>query len=141
MPGWVVLVQDITFQFIVCHKELSHENPIGAPYYGFYKNSRPLLNTFIPVTVTLELILFIHLSLVDIDTTGRPFELGHQFFNLDYVKIEFDLVMVQQASKYHSEVEKAIRELLKQQFPGSSLGIIDGYDLVRQGVLHVVFLL
>ncbi|KAG1761233.1 hypothetical protein EDD22DRAFT_847911 [Suillus occidentalis] len=109
---------------------------IGSPgrrHYlqKFYKNSRLLLNTFLPLTATLELpmqaqissvpIFFVHLTLVDINITGSPFELGYQFLqsyffcgSLGYVKIEFDIAIAQKASKYHHEVEKVVKELLKE---------------------------
>ncbi|KAG2742479.1 hypothetical protein P692DRAFT_20664747, partial [Suillus brevipes Sb2] len=28
-----ILAKDVTFRCIVCHRELSHQNPAGAPYF------------------------------------------------------------------------------------------------------------
>ncbi|KIK39220.1 hypothetical protein CY34DRAFT_89628, partial [Suillus luteus UH-Slu-Lm8-n1] len=86
----------------------------------------------LPVEASLELsmqaqtspepVLFVHLSLVDINTTGGPFKLSHQFLQpyfprggLGYVKIEFNIAMPQKASKYRCEVEKVVRELFKER--------------------------
>lgn len=72
--------------------------------------------------ISSEPVLLVHLSLVDIDTTGGPFELSHQFLQpyfprggLGYVKIEFDIATAQKASKYRREVEKVVRELFKER--------------------------
>jgi hypothetical protein len=72
--------------------------------------------------ISSEPVLFVHLSLIDIDTTGGPFELGHQFLQpyfprggLGYFKIEFDLATAPKATKYRRDVEKVVRDLLKQR--------------------------
>jgi hypothetical protein len=72
--------------------------------------------------ISSEPVLFVHLSLVDIDTNGGPFELAHHFLQpyfprggLGYLKIDFDLATAQKATKYRREVEKAVRDLLKQR--------------------------
>lgn len=72
--------------------------------------------------ISSEPVLFVHLSLVDIDTTGGAFALSHQFLQpyfprggLGYVNIEFDIATAQKASKYRREVEKVVRELFKER--------------------------
>jgi hypothetical protein len=72
--------------------------------------------------ISSEPVLFLHLSLVNVDTTGGPFELAYQFLEpyfprggLGYYHVEFDLATAQNATKYRREVEKVVRELLLQR--------------------------
>lgn len=67
-------------------------------------------------------VLFVHLSLVNINKIGGPFELAHQFLEpyfpqggLGYCNIEFDLATAQSATKYRREVDKVVRDLFKQR--------------------------
>ncbi|KIK31612.1 hypothetical protein CY34DRAFT_103044, partial [Suillus luteus UH-Slu-Lm8-n1] len=56
---------------------------------GFYRDGKPIFDTFLQICRTLELshqaqvlaetMLFVHLNLINNDTTGGPFRLAHNF--------------------------------------------------------------
>lgn len=57
-----ILSQDITFRYIICHRELIYQNPAGTFYfvspfisYLFVSNSRLVFNTFLLIIAALEL--------------------------------------------------------------------------------------
>ncbi|KAG2353859.1 hypothetical protein BDR07DRAFT_1495506 [Suillus spraguei] len=134
-----ILSQDIIFRCIVCHIDQQAVDNKRTPYFGFYKDGVPVLNTFLPILATLEVsrraqissssVLFVHLTLVDNDTTGGPFELAYrlleQYFprgGSDYKEITFDIATKTKATDYLEQVCKLVQALQKQR-PWSRLVI------------------
>ncbi|KAG2335982.1 hypothetical protein BDR05DRAFT_1006279 [Suillus weaverae] len=128
-----ILGQDVTFNCIVCHMvEQQQVEQRHEPYFGFYKGGRPVLDKFLPILATLEVslraqissatALFIHLALVDNDTTGGPFNLAYKFLKpyfprggIAYHEVTFDIATVSKATSYQEQVNKLVHALLKQR--------------------------
>jgi hypothetical protein len=99
---------------------------------GFYKHGRPVFPKFLPILATLEIsqraqissasVLFVHLKLVDCDTTGSPFHLAHDFYRpyfplggIEFCEMEFDVATGAKSTMYQRTAAKHIRELLNQR--------------------------
>lgn len=99
---------------------------------GFYKHGRPVLPKFLPILATLEIsqraqissasVVFVHLKLVDCDTTGSPFLLAHNFYRpyfpqggIEFCEVEFDVATGAKSAIYQRTAAKHIRELLNQR--------------------------
>ncbi|KAG2029993.1 hypothetical protein BDR03DRAFT_987384 [Suillus americanus] len=119
-----ILAPDITFR-----KQEGQRH--SKPYVGFYKGEVPVLSDFLPILTTLEIsplvetssatIMFIHLNLVNNDTTGGPFNLAYQFLvpyfprgGIMYQDMEFDIATVEKATAYQRKVDKLVQDLLKK---------------------------
>ncbi|KAG2028766.1 hypothetical protein BDR03DRAFT_1019368 [Suillus americanus] len=127
-----ILAPDVTFRCIVCHIGRKQEGQRRSePYFGFYKGEVPVLSDFLPILTTLEIsplaeissatVMFIHLNLVNNDTTGGPFNLAYQFLapyfprgGITYQDMEFDIATAEKATAYQRKVDKLVRDLLKK---------------------------
>ncbi|KAG1897765.1 uncharacterized protein F5891DRAFT_1191689 [Suillus fuscotomentosus] len=119
-----ILNEDVSFKCICCHIALEQQ---GALYYGFYHaNGVPVLKSFLQVHASLELsscaelsaapVIFIHLILVDFNTTASPFSLAHSFLQpyftsggIEYCEIAYNIVS--DASSYRKTVRQIIKDL------------------------------
>ncbi|KAG1721978.1 uncharacterized protein EDB91DRAFT_1256266 [Suillus paluster] len=102
-----ILGEDVSFRCICCHMTMEKQ---GAPYYGFYyRDSTTVLQSFLQIHASLELssraeisaapILFIHLVLIDFETTSSPFSFTHSFLQpyftsrgIEYREIAYDII-------------------------------------------------
>ncbi|KAG0691582.1 hypothetical protein DFH29DRAFT_884141 [Suillus ampliporus] len=121
-----ILGEDISFMCICCHMKVAEE---GAPYFGFYyPDGTTVLKLFLHVQASLELsvlaeisaapILFIHLVLIDFETTGSPFPFAHSFLQpyftsggIEYRKIVYNIISAPDA--YLKTVAQIIKTLNK----------------------------
>ncbi|KAG2125352.1 uncharacterized protein EDB93DRAFT_1110245 [Suillus bovinus] len=132
----------VTFVCISCHVLVQHHG-CGSqnPYFGFYRDGKPVFDTFLQIHGALELshqaqvssetVLFIHLNLIDNDTTGGPFKLSHDFLlpyfpdgGIVFREVIFDVGSDSKIVKFHSMVNKLVLNLLA--FPGGLKRIIFG---------------
>ncbi|KAG1752331.1 uncharacterized protein EDB91DRAFT_1243107 [Suillus paluster] len=102
-----ILGEDVSFRCICCHMTMEKQ---GALYYGFYyRDGTTVLQSFLRIHASLELssraeisaapILFIHLVLIDFETTGSPFSFTHSFLQpyftsrgIEYREIAYDII-------------------------------------------------
>ncbi|KAG2121491.1 hypothetical protein DEU56DRAFT_760669 [Suillus clintonianus] len=120
---------NVAFKCIICHIGEQKEQGQEGPYFGFYRNGRPILNGFLPILGALEIslkaqiscapVLFLHLILVDFDAVGSPFELAYHFLKpyfpqggLQYQEITFDVATNSRAATYERKVNKLLQDLL-----------------------------
>lgn len=100
---------------------------------GFYRGGLPLLDTFLPILASLEVskqaqissspVLFVHLTLIDHDTTGGPFELAYRFYEpyfpaggIEYREVTFDVATVPKATDYQRQVKALVEDLGEQRY-------------------------
>ncbi|KAG1887756.1 hypothetical protein F4604DRAFT_1674924 [Suillus subluteus] len=132
----------VTFVCISCHVLVQHHGRSSQnPYFGFYRDGKPIFDTFLQIRRALELshqaqvssetVLFIHLNLIDNDTTGGPFKLSHNFLlpyfpdgGIVFREVIFDVGSDSKIVKFHSMVNKLVLKLLA--FPGGWKRIIFG---------------
>ncbi|KAG1866802.1 hypothetical protein F4604DRAFT_1927770 [Suillus subluteus] len=119
-----ILSEDVTFRCICCHIAMAKH---GAPYYGFYyADGTAILESFIRIHASLEFsskaqlsaapVIFIHLVLVDFETTASPFPLAHSFLKpyftnggIEYFEITYDIISV--AGAYCQAVRQTLKAL------------------------------
>ncbi|KAG2137106.1 uncharacterized protein EDB93DRAFT_1253722 [Suillus bovinus] len=136
------LSRHVTFVCISCHVLAQHHGHGSQnPYFGFYRDGKPIFDTFLQIRGALELphqaqvssetVLFIHLNLIDNDTTGGPFKLSHDFLlpyfpdgGIIFREVIFDIGSDSKIVKFHSMVNKLVLKLLA--FPGGWKHIIFG---------------
>ncbi|KAG2158644.1 uncharacterized protein EDB93DRAFT_1100297 [Suillus bovinus] len=132
----------VKFVCISCHVLVQyHGRRHKSPYFGFYRDGKPVFNTFLQIRGALELshqaqvsaetVLFIHLNLIDNDMTGGPFKLTHDFLmpyfpndGIVFCEVTFDVGSDSKIIKFHSMVDKLVLKLLA--FPGGWKHIIFG---------------
>ncbi|KAG1879941.1 uncharacterized protein F5891DRAFT_991496, partial [Suillus fuscotomentosus] len=124
--------EDVIFRCLVCHIGRQRDDENREPYFGFYKGGLPIFNKFLPVRATLEVskraqissspVLFLHLNLVDNDTTGGPFKLAYQFIQpyfprggLRYQEVSFDIATPQKLTEYLKDASRMVQDLRKQR--------------------------
>ncbi|KAG2355372.1 hypothetical protein BDR07DRAFT_1493291 [Suillus spraguei] len=127
-----ISVADVTFKCICCHIQQQEDRDERQPYFGFYKNGRPVLSKFLPIAATLEVsqraqissasVLFLHLKLVNCDTSGGSFELAYKFLKpyfprggIKFVEVAFDVATGEKAAGYKNCGRKTALELMKQR--------------------------
>jgi hypothetical protein len=137
-----ILSEDVTFRCLCCHIAMAQQ---GSPYYvsfvlffivvlsqlmvhqGFYYgDGRTVLKSFLRIHASLELspkaqlsaapIIFIHLVLVDFETTASPFPFAHSFLRpyftnggIEYFEITYDVISA--ATEYRQAVRKTLKAL------------------------------
>ncbi|KAG2084906.1 hypothetical protein BD769DRAFT_1681914 [Suillus cothurnatus] len=129
----MIMDDDVTFVCLCCHLAEQRKDGVqNGPYFGFYKHGRPVLPKFLPILATLEIsqraqissasVVFVHLKLVDCDTTGSPFLLAHNFYRpyfpqggIEFCEVEFDVATGAKSAIYQRTAAKHIRELLNQR--------------------------
>ena len=91
-------------------------------------DEKPIFDKFLPIRGTLEVshlsqissstVLFVHLTLVDNDTTGNPFGLAHNFLlpyfprgGMKYCEIVFDFGSQSKIATFHAMVSKIVSNL------------------------------
>ncbi|KAG2358381.1 hypothetical protein BDR07DRAFT_1379434 [Suillus spraguei] len=126
---------------LLCNESQCQAGDDLTPYLGFYRNNKPVLNLFLPIRAALEInmmlqlssdnLLFIHLTLVDYDTAGGLFELGHQFLmpyfpnsSMEYHKVTFDIGTASKVSKYEDSMAALVGKLSSSTWEC----VVFGYD-------------
>ncbi|KAG1840441.1 hypothetical protein F4604DRAFT_1690778 [Suillus subluteus] len=141
-----VAAPHVTFRCICCHITGQCQGGDNlAPYFGFYMNNKPLLDSFLPIRTALELnitsqlssdhLLFIHLTLVDYDTAGGSFKLAHQFLmpyfpnaSMEYHKVTFDVGTVSKVNKYRESMDALVGKLSNTPWKRIVFGISNHTD-------------
>ncbi|KAG2355383.1 hypothetical protein BDR07DRAFT_1381574 [Suillus spraguei] len=117
---------------IMVSDEFEHNEARSKISFGFYKNGRPVLSKFLPIAATLEVsqraqissasVLFLHLKLVNCDTSGGSFELAYKFLKpyfprggIKFVEVAFDVATGEKAAGYKNCGRKTALELMKQR--------------------------
>ncbi|KAG1732285.1 hypothetical protein EDB19DRAFT_2005506 [Suillus lakei] len=121
-----ILGEDVSFMCICCHMKVAEE---GAPYFGFYyPDGTTVLKSFLCIQASLEVsalakistapILFIHLVLINFETTGSPFPFAHSFLQpyftsggIEYREIAYDIISAPDA--YLKTIAQIIKTLNK----------------------------
>ncbi|KAG1830727.1 hypothetical protein DFJ58DRAFT_848380 [Suillus subalutaceus] len=141
-----IMSPHVTFRCICCHISGQHR-PDGSlsVYHGFYRNQKPLLDTFLPIHATLELsvraqissesLLFVHLILTDYDTAGGAFKLAYHFLKpyfpnggLVYQEVMFDVGTVSKVKTYQASVDDLVRTLSTNNWKRVVFGISNHTD-------------
>ncbi|KAG2059846.1 hypothetical protein BDR06DRAFT_967417 [Suillus hirtellus] len=121
------------------HMEIDQD--VSEHTNGFYKGRLPIFNKFLPVHDTLEVskraqissspVLFLHLNLINNDTTGGPFNLAYQFIQLyfprgglHYQEASFNIATPQKSMEYLKNTSRLVQDLRKHGDPFA--GYING---------------
>ncbi|KAG2139947.1 hypothetical protein BD769DRAFT_1384253 [Suillus cothurnatus] len=103
------------------------------PYYGFFRDTQPILPFFLPVRVQLETskrskisashILITHFKLVDHMTTGSPVDIIHQFLVLYFpygglckLDIVFDLGTSFKVKGYNEKCMELAKDVIEHDY-------------------------
>ncbi|KAG2062731.1 hypothetical protein BDR04DRAFT_1164718 [Suillus decipiens] len=122
--------QGVTFVCICCHiaREKDVRGSSQSPYFGFYLRGKPLFEHFLPIRATLEVshraqissdsVLFVHLTLIDNDATGGPFQFAYKFLlpyfprgGIEYCEIVFDFGNDTKITKFQATIGEIINKL------------------------------
>ncbi|KAG1729645.1 uncharacterized protein EDB91DRAFT_1252963 [Suillus paluster] len=125
---------DVMFTCIYCHlaAQDSRTEETRAAYFGFYRNNLPVLPTFLPIHGALEVslqsqisstpVVLIHLTLVDFETSGRPFDLMYRFLSpyfprggIAFHELVFDIGSKVKSDMYQVKVGELVRSLMAQR--------------------------
>ncbi|KAG1847210.1 hypothetical protein F4604DRAFT_1936007 [Suillus subluteus] len=136
----------VTFRCICCHIAGQRQGGNAlTPYLGFYRNNKPVLDSFLPIRAALEInvtsqlssdtLLFVHLTLVDYDTNGSSFELGHQFLlpyfphaGMQYHKVTFDIGTTSKVKTYRNSMAALVGKLSSTAWSRVVFGISNHTD-------------
>ncbi|KAG1732857.1 uncharacterized protein EDB91DRAFT_1251594 [Suillus paluster] len=137
---------DVTFLCVYCHVGKERHGRRGySPYFGFYRNDKPLFPSFLPIRATLEVslhsqlsstpVLMLHLVLVDHDMTGGSFELTADFLRpyfpsggLEFQAVTFDIGNDTKIAKYQSDAARTVQSLLKSTWTRVVIAITNHTD-------------
>ncbi|KAG1747837.1 uncharacterized protein EDB91DRAFT_1079543 [Suillus paluster] len=125
---------DVTFTCISCHLAAQdpHAEETRTAYFGFYRNNLPVLPTFLPIHSTLEVslqsqisstpVILIHLTLVDFETSGGPFDLMFRFLSpyfprggIAFHELIFDVGSKLKSNRYQVKVGELVHSLMAQR--------------------------
>ncbi|KAG1817892.1 hypothetical protein EV424DRAFT_1540247 [Suillus variegatus] len=141
-----VLAPHVTFHCICCHIAGQRQGGNAlTPYLGFYRNNKPVLDSFLPIRAALEInvtsqlssdtLLFVHLTLVDYDTNDSSFELGHQFLlpyfphaGMQYHKVTFDIGTASKVRTYRNSMAALVGKLSSTAWSHVVFGISNHTD-------------
>ncbi|KAF8833807.1 hypothetical protein BDN67DRAFT_985775 [Paxillus ammoniavirescens] len=123
---------EVLFHCLSCHWQLDKKAGEPSPYFGFYRQGQPVLQTFLKIHGRFELstrahirsalTILLHLCLEGI-TAGGPMEMLRQFLlpyfphgGLTCVELEFDLATATKKRRYLTKALKIALELSEHGF-------------------------
>ncbi|KAG1899085.1 uncharacterized protein F5891DRAFT_1190278 [Suillus fuscotomentosus] len=120
---------DVKFCCIHCHTLLDKKSGDFTPFYGFLKNGKPVLPSFLPIVGQLQLskrsqisarpVLVIHFKIVGFEATASPIDtvnsyLSSFFLNggLQFIEVIFDLGTNAKIMAYSKQHEKLANDVM-----------------------------
>ncbi|KAG0703424.1 hypothetical protein DFH29DRAFT_998563 [Suillus ampliporus] len=137
---------DITFVCISCHVGPEwHGRTPYLPYFGFYRQVKPLFSSFLPIRATLEVslqsqlssapTLMLHLVLVNHDVTSSCFELTADFLRpyfpsggSEFCTVSFDVGSASKIDQYQLATSTIVQSLMSSNWARVVVAITNHTD-------------